>query len=81
MKIGDYVTVDEIKQQSVCRWVVLSDIKEDAYGGVKGGIIRVIANSKKESWEKEVESGLADADTILICGSGQGLIVGGVLVE
>ena len=81
MKIGDYVTTQEIMNQSKCRWVVLSDLVLGEYNAVEGGIIRVIADTKKESWEKEVELGLADEDTILIGGSGQGLIVGGVLVE
>ena len=81
MKVGDYATIDEIKNQSVCRWVLLSDLSDDIYGGVDGGIIRIITNTKKESWEKEVEMGLSDLDTLLVCGALEPLSVGGVFVE
>lgn len=82
MKIGDYVTVDEIMNQNVCRWIVLSDIKEGIYGGVEGGIIRIIADTKTESWEKEVELGLVDEDTYLVSGMlEESLIISGVVVE
>ena len=33
MKIGDYVTIQEIADQSEYRWVVLSDFEYHDYGG------------------------------------------------
>ena len=82
MKIGDYITVQEITNQSVCRWVVLSDLVYNEYGGITGGIIKVIAGTKKEAWEKEDELGLNDTDTYLVNGTwDDSVIVGGVFVE
>ena len=43
MKIGDYVTTQEIADQSVCRWVVLVDLDFTHNGAPKGGIIKYIA--------------------------------------
>jgi len=40
MKIGDYVTIQAIKDQSVARWVVLSDFEYRDYGGIETLIIR-----------------------------------------
>jgi hypothetical protein len=79
MNIGDYITIDEIKSQSVCRWIVLSDLVDDIYGGVEGGVIRVIANTKKEAGEKRTALSTNGADTIIICGAFEELSVGGVL--
>jgi len=82
MKIGDYVTVDKIKNQSVYRWVVLIDLDFSApYGGLEGGIIQYIADTKTKAGEKEVELSLSGIDTALICGALEPLSVGGVLVE
>jgi len=49
MKIGDYVTIQEIKNQSVARWVVLTDLVEGKYGGSVGGVIKFIADTKSEA--------------------------------
>jgi len=81
MKIGDYVTVDDIKNQSICRWVVLVDLKEDIYGGVEGGTIKHIEDTKTEAGDKEAELSMDGIDTILICGALEPLSVGGVFVQ
>jgi len=81
MKIGDYVTVDEIKQQSVYRWIVLADLTEGNYGGVEGGIIKHIANTKREAGSVAAKLDLSGTETLLTCGALEPLSVGGVLVE
>ena len=81
MKIGDYVTVDEVHNQSVCRWVVLVDLDFSApYGGLKGGIIKFIEDTKTKAGAKEAELG-QDVDTILISGALEPLSIGGVFVD
>jgi hypothetical protein len=81
MRIGDYVTVDEIKRQRVCRWVVLAEIQEDVYGGVEGGVIQFIEDTKTEAGDKEAGLHAEGMDTILICGATEPLSMGGVFVE
>jgi len=81
MKIDDYVTTQEIASQSIYRWVVLSDFVYGEYGGVIGGTIRYIANTKTEAGNKELELSANGIETILICGALESLSVGGVFVE
>ena len=81
MKIGDYVTVDEIKNQSICRWIVLVDIKEGNYGGVEGGIVKYISDTKKEAGTVAAKLNLSDIEAFLTCGAIEPLSVGGVFVE
>ena len=84
MKIGDYVTIQAIKDQSECRWVVLSNLVFEDYGGyegLEGGIIRCIANTKREAGDFNVELNSDTNPSILICGAIEPLSVGGVFVE
>jgi hypothetical protein len=81
MKVGDYVTVDEIKSQSICRWIVLTDIKEGNYGSVEGGVIRFIENTKANAGNKAAELDLKGTETFLTCGALESLSVGGVFAE
>lgn len=84
MKIGDYVTVQEIADQSECRWVVLSNFEYRDYGGyedIDGGIIRYIADTKREASKISVKLHLEGTDTLLMSGAIEPLSVGGVFVE
>jgi len=81
MRVGDYVTIDEIKQQDGCRWVVLTDFVDGKYGGLIGGLIRFIADTKSEAGEVAARLNLGGTDATLVCGSLDELVVGGVLVE
>jgi hypothetical protein len=81
MKIGDYVTTQEIADQSTYRWVVLSDFVYGEYGGVIGGTIRYIADTKTEAGDKEVELSERGIETTLVCGTLSHLNVGSVFVE
>jgi len=81
MKIGDYVTTQEIADQSAHRWVLLTDFVYGEYSSVVGGTIALIADTKTEAWEKEIALGLVDTDTLLVCGALEPLSVGGVFVE
>ena len=82
MKIGDYVTVNEIKNQSTYRWVVLVDLDFSApYGGLEGGIIKYIEDTKTKAGKKESELSLSGIETALICGTLEHLSIGGVFVE
>ena len=82
MKIGDYVTIDEVKQQSIYRWIVLVDLDFSApYDGLTGGVIKYIEDSKSKAGIKKAALGEAGVDAILICGASDELSVGGVFVE
>jgi len=81
MKIGDYVTVQEIMNQSACRWVVLSDLKLTKNDGVKGGIVRCIADTKTEADDAAFELDIDGVDTYVVSGTWETLFVGGVFVE
>ena len=81
MKIGDYITINEIKSQSICHWVVLVDIKESLYGGVEGGIIKYIEDTKTKAGDKAAELNLNGVDAYLTCGALEPVSVGGVFVE
>ena len=84
MKIGGYVTVQEIVDQSEYRWVVLSDFEYRDYGGfedIEGGIIRCIADTKREASKVSVKLHLGGTETLLMSGAIEPLSVGGVFVE
>jgi len=85
MKIGDYVTVQEIMDQSICRWVVLTDFKYHDFGDyedIEGGIIRCIADTKREAAKVSVPLHLSGTDTLLVSGTwGDPLVLDGVFVE
>jgi len=77
MKIGDYATVQEIKNQSTARWVVLTDLIEGKYGGSEGGIIRFIGNNE-EAGDIAAEFSLSGTHALLVCGALEQLCVGGI---
>jgi hypothetical protein len=80
MKVGDYVTTQEIASQSICRWVVLTDLVESKnFYGIEGGIIHYIADTKDEAGDVWV--GLGDIDSLLVSGSlpEEALCLGGVV--
>ena len=84
MKVGDYVTVQAIKDQSVARWVVISDLKYNDYGdytGIDGDIIRCIADTKREAGKVSTPLHLSGEDVILIRGAIEPLSVGGVFAK
>jgi hypothetical protein len=84
MKIGDYVTVQEIMNQSESRWVVISDFIFHDYGdyeGLKGGTVRAVAHTKREAGKKATELEHDGIPTLLISGTWEHLHVGGVFVE
>ncbi|MCL2388713.1 MAG: hypothetical protein FWC89_14375 [Defluviitaleaceae bacterium] len=83
MKVGDYVTVQEIANQSECRWVVLTDFAYGEYDSIEGGIVRYIANTKTEAGNAAYELE-QDEETYALVVSGASLssvIVGGLFVE
>ena len=81
MKIGDYVTTQQIADQSICRWVVLTDFVYGQYGGLIGGTIVYIADTKTEAGNKEFELSADGIETVLVCGALEPLSVGSVFVE
>jgi len=81
MKIGDYVTTQQVADQSLCRWVVLSDFVYGEYGSLVGGTVRYIADTKTEAGDKELELCANGVETILVCGALETLSVGSVFVE
>jgi hypothetical protein len=83
MKIGDYVTIQAIKDQSECRWVVLSDLVHKDYGycfGTDGGVIRFIGDNE-EAGDAAAELENNGISTLIIRGAIEPLSVGGVFVE
>jgi hypothetical protein len=84
MNVGDYVTIQEIKDQSEARWVVVSDWVYGDYGDyddVEGGIIRCIADTKREAGNVSFELHSSGIDTLIVRGAIEPLSVGGVFVE
>ena len=81
MKIGDYVTTQEIANQSICRWVVLVEMVDDIYGGVEGGIINYIADTKREAGSIAASLNLSGTEAVLVCGALESLSIGGVFVK
>jgi len=81
MKIGDYVTTQEVANQSVCRWVVLGDLREGKYGGVCGGVIRHICDTSTEAGDVAYELEKSGEMMLVARGAIEPLSVGGVFVE
>ena len=81
MKIGDYVTTQQIADQSIYRWVVLVDLDFTLNGAPKGGIIKYIADTKNEAGQVWADLNLQGVETLLTCGALEPLSVGGVFVE
>jgi len=80
MKIGDYVTVQAIKDQSECRWVVLTDLVAGKYNGVTGGVIRFIGDNE-EAVNAICDIEADGTNALLVCGALEPLCVGSVFVE
>jgi len=80
MKIGDYVTVQEIANQSICPWVVLKNLNIDDDGDIWGGTVCFIADTRIEAGNASVELDLNGETTLLVSGAIEPLSVGGVLV-
>ena len=80
MKIGEYATIDEIKQQSVHRWVVLGNLIESEYG-VKGGTIMYIAETQTDAEDMAINLEQNGQITLPVCGALEALSLGGVIVE
>ena len=83
MKIGDFVTVQSIKDQSACRWVVLTDLLFDENGDAEGGTVAYIADTKSKAGDAAYEIDRNGTENLLLCGTLQEyeLCVGGVFVE
>jgi hypothetical protein len=83
MKIGDYVTVEDIMNQSACKWVVLVDlVTDDDEAAVLGGTVKIIEDTKTAASRKAKPLYDADIDTLLVPGAlGPSVIVGGVFVD
>ena len=81
MKIGDYVTVQEVKNQSECRWVVLVDFVYSENGGIEGGTIKYIEDTKVKAGRKTIKLQDKGIMNLLICGAIEPLSVGGVFVK
>jgi len=80
MKIGDYVTVQQIADQSECRWVVLTDLTYGRYNGAEGGVIRFIGDNE-EAGDVAADFNLNGTDALIVCGALEPLCVGGIFVE
>ncbi|MCL1845017.1 MAG: hypothetical protein FWF77_03850 [Defluviitaleaceae bacterium] len=82
MKVGDYVTIQEIKDQSEARWVVLTDLDYRDFGDyedVEGGIIRHIDDSNGKAWDAWSKFNSEENPSLLIRGAIESLSVGGVV--
>ncbi|MCL2223770.1 MAG: hypothetical protein FWB96_02245 [Defluviitaleaceae bacterium] len=80
MKIGDYVTTEQILNQSECRWVVLTDLTYGEYIGAEGGIIRFIGDNE-EAGNAAAEIELGGTDTLLVGGTEKQLCVGDIFID
>ena len=81
MNIGDYVTVQEVADQSINRWVVLVDLCTTDDGDIEGGIIRYIEDTKVAAGEKTAQLYAEGTTALLVCGTIEPLSLGGVLVN
>jgi len=80
MKIGDYVTVQNIANQETLRWVVLKNLDFNDEGDIKGGVIGFISNSRIEAANASVAMDISGDTTLLVSGATDTLTVGGVLI-
>ena len=80
MNIGDVVTIQDIANQTFHRWVVLADLTSDN-GGVKGGTIMHIEETKAKASNKELKLHKKGISTLLVCGALEPLNIGGVFVN
>jgi len=80
MKIGDYVTVQQIADQSECRWVVLTNLVAGKYGGTTAGVISFIGDNE-EAVDAICEIEADGTNALLVCGTLEPLCVGSVFVE
>jgi hypothetical protein len=81
MNIGDYVTVQDIKDQTAHRWVVLVDLVIDDDGDIDGGTIKYIEATKVKAGNKTAKLYDKGITSLLISGSTEGLCVGGVFAH
>ena len=81
MNIGDYVTVQDIANQTAHRWVVLVDLKTDDDGDIDGGTIKYIEDTKVKAGNKRAKLSDKGITSLLVSGSAEGLVVGGVFVK
>jgi len=83
VKIGEYVKIQTIKDQSTARWVVLSDLLFDENGDADGGIVRCIESTKSKAGDIAYDLDKNGTENLLVCGALKEyeLCVGGVLVE
>ena len=83
MKIGEYVLIQEIKNQSKARWVVLSNLTFTANGSPEGGAICYIADTKGAAGDFAYDLDCDGTENLLVCGTldEYELCVGGVIVE
>jgi hypothetical protein len=81
MKIGDYVTVQDIANQSLDRWVVLVDLLFTDDGNIDGGTIKYIGKTKAEAGSMTAKLNLKGIPALLVCGDIEPLSVGGIFVK
>jgi hypothetical protein len=81
MNIGEYVTIQDIKNQTLHRWVVLVDLVTDDDGDIDGGTVKYIENTKVKAGNKKAKLYDKGITALLVSGSTEGLCVGGVFVK
>ena len=83
MKIGEYVSIESIMNQSMYKWVVLVDLQIDDEGvEVLGGTIKFIGNTKSETGKKAETLYDMGVDAMVIPGlPDEKVILSGVLVQ
>ena len=81
MQVGDIVKVQDVKNQSIHRWVVLDDLIITKEGDVEGGRINFIEDTMLTAGEKEATLYDKGITTLIVCGAIEPLSVGGIFVE
>ena len=80
MKIGDVVTIDDIKDQSDFRWVVLTNLIFDEDGDIDGGTVECLESSKVRAGNRAIELDHQGIETYLVAGAVEGICIGEVFV-
>jgi hypothetical protein len=80
VKIGDYVQMEAVMNQTDHKWVVLSPLTIDEYGDVSGGCVFALEHLVSVADKKASAARKNGERALVVQGLTPGVIVGGVFV-
>ena len=81
MMIGDIVTIQQIKDQTEYRWVVLADLARNKDGSIKHGTVKYISDTKTKAGKKAIKLMNEGNIPLVIQGVSDPVQVGSVFVK